>query len=52
MPLQVIQTIEGDLEVAVVTSGDGTARKLGFFAQTGLAAANAGKFTVATLAEN
>ena len=33
MPLQVIQTIEGDLEVAVVTSGDGTARKLGFFAQ-------------------
>jgi hypothetical protein len=28
MPLQVIQTIEGDLEVAVVTSGDGTARKL------------------------
>jgi hypothetical protein len=26
--LQVIQTVEGDLEVAVVTSGDGTARKL------------------------
>src|SRR5262245_16307675 len=26
--LQVIQTIEGDIEVAVVTSGDGTSRKL------------------------